>query len=182
MHSKTLVSKNYAKAIFKLAKQDKKLDQVASDLQKFAENFTDEFAAELNNPAISSSDLLKIIELVNQKIGIKGLAGDFLNVVFKNRKASYFREIHAQFINLVKEDSNILQVEVISANELSQSNLDEIENIVSKQSKGKKIEISQTLKAQILGGVQIKIGSNLIDASLKSQLDQLENELIGTIN
>lgn len=182
MHSKSLISRNYAKAIFKLAKEDKQIDKVSGDLQKFADNFTEEFASELNNPAISSSDLTKIIELINQKIGISGLASDFLNVVFKNRKAAYFKEIHKQFVNLVKEDNNILQVEVISASELSQDNLNDLKTIVSKQAKGKEIEISQTMKAQILGGIQIKIGSNLIDASLKSQLEDLQNELIGTIN
>ncbi len=182
MENQSLVSKNYAKALFRLAKKNNQIDQIIKDLEIFAKNFTKEFAAELNNPAISSSDLVKIVSLVNKKIGIDGLASDFLNVLFRNRKAAYFNNIHQEFIRLVKDDKNILQIEVISATKLNQESLEEIKAIIAKQNQGKEIEISQTLKAQILGGIQIKIGPNLIDASVKSQLDQLENQLIGTIN
>lgn len=182
MRKTNLVSRNYAKALFNLAKNANKIDEIASDLDKFANNFTPEFALELNNPAISSADLLKIITLVNEKIGISGLASDFLNVLFKNRKASYFQDIHGEFTRLIKDEKNILPVEVISTKELEEDTLEKVRAEISKQNEGKAIEISQTIKTQILGGIQIKIGSQLIDASVKSQLEKLENELIGTIN
>jgi F-type H+-transporting ATPase subunit delta len=182
MHKPSLVSKNYAKALFNIAKESKKIDEIASDLEKFAQNFSSEFILELNNPAISTADLLKVIALVNDKIGISGLAADFLNVVFKNRKISYLNDIHQEFAKLAKEHNNILQIEVISASELTQESLAKIKDAISKKYSEKKIEILQTVKSQILGGIQVKIGSNLIDASIKSQLDQIENELITTIN
>ncbi len=182
MQNQSLVSKNYAKALFKLAKKAGQIDEIVTDLEKFAKNFTTEFSAELNNPAISTADLVKIVAIVNEKIGIDGLASDFLNVLFRNRKVSCFNYIHSEFTKLVKEERNILPVELISTKKIGDENIEKIKSILSKQNKGKEIEISQTLKAQILGGIQIKIGSNLIDASLKSQLDQLENELIGAIN
>lgn len=176
------LSKNYAKALFNIAKESGKVDEVTSQLQKFADNFPPRFAAELKNPAISTNEFLAIAQEVTKKIGVSGLAADFVNVVFKNRKAHYFAAIFAQFISLTKQHNNILQIEIISATQVNDENIAKIKEVVSKQHEGKEIEVTQTIKKQILGGIQIKIGSNLIDASVKSQLDQLEDELIATIN
>lgn len=182
MNKVSLVAKNYAKALFKLAKNANKIDETSVDLDKFARNFTVDLSSELKNPAISTADLLRIVAIINERIGISGLTSDFLNVLFKNRKISYFQEVYREFTNLVKDDKNILQIEVITAKKIDEKSLEEIKKIVAKQNQGKEIEILQTLKTQILGGIQIKIGSNLIDASIKSQLDRLENELLGTVN
>lgn len=182
MHKPSLVAKNYAKALFNIAKDSGKVDEILAQLDKFAQNFTADFVAELNNPAIATSDLAKIIKLINEKIGVEGVAADFLNVVFKNRKAGHFNDIYQEFVSLTKAHKNILQIEVISATEINADSLNKIKEVIAKQHDGKEIEISQTVKSNILGGIQIKIGSNLIDASVKSQLDQIENELIATIN
>ena len=182
MNKVSLIAKNYAKALFKLAKNANEIDQAAIDLGKFAKNFTIDLSSELKNPAISTADLLKIVTIINKRIGISGLTSDFLSVLFRNRKISYFQEIHSEFTNLVKNEKNILQVEVITAKQIDEKSLEEIKAIIAKQNQGKEIEILQTLKTHILGGIQIKIGSNLIDASIKSQLDRLENELLSTVN
>lgn len=176
------LSKNYAKALFNIARDSNKIDEVAADLQKFANSFPKQFADELKNPAISSANFLKIAQALSEKIGINGLASDFLNVVFKNRKATYFADIFAHYVDLTKQHKNILPIEIIAASQIDNENIAKIKEIISQQYKGKEIEVTQTIKKQILGGVQIKIGSNLIDASVKSQLDQIEDELIATIN
>ena len=182
MQKANIISKNYAKALFNIAKDSGKIDEISQNLQKFADNFTSQFALELKNPAISTADLIKIVDQVIKQIGVTGVAADFLNVVFKNRKIAYLDEILQEYIQLVKAHQNILQIEVISADEISKENIEQIKKTISAQHDGKEIEVTQTIKKQILGGVQIKIGSNLIDASIKSQLDQLEDELIATIN
>ena len=81
-------------------------------------------------------------------------------------------------ILLIRKLRNILEVELISTEKLDKAEIEKIKASIGKQNFGKTIEIKETLKKEILGGLQIKIGSNLIDASLKNQISNIGKELI----
>ncbi len=176
------IAKNYAKALFKVAKKSNNIDKIRKELEIFNKSFTSDFAAELKNPAISRKDSVKIIKEVCSIISVSGVFVDFISVVAKNKRINLFGEINEEFNRIAKIEKNILEVEIISAQKLEDSQIANIKDVVSEQNKGKEIEIIQTVKSQILGGIQIKIGSNLIDASLRNQLERLKNQLILAVN
>lgn len=182
MQQGSIISKNYAKALFKVCKAQNKLEETENNFKKFIDNFSDQFFLELKNPAISKKDLVEIVNQISQKLNISGIFADFLSVVAENRRISLIKQINQEFIKLVKIENNILEVEIISANKLSSSQEDEVKKIIANKYQDKKIEIITDVKVNILGGLQIKIGSNLIDASLKNSLFNLRQDLINAIN
>ena len=171
----SLVAKNYAKALFGAAKDNNNIDKIAKEFDIFKKSFGTNFVNELQNPAISKADSIKIITEISKKLNIDKLLLNFLTNLSKNRRLGLFTQVYAEFIRLLKIEKNILEIELISNSTLEKSVIDSIKNIINKQHPNKSIEVRQTSKSEILGGLQIKIGSNLIDASLRNKLALIQS-------
>ncbi len=178
----SVVAKNYAKALFAAAKKGNTISQVASELENFRKNFSLDFARELKNPVIAKADSVKIIGEIAKKLNLSKLVADFLAVVTRNKRLNLFPEIYEDFTRLARLQQNILDVEVISTIKLERDHLESIKVTIKKNHPNKSIEVTETIRKEILGGLQIKIGSNLIDASLKNQLATINKKLIRAAN
>ena len=174
----SVVAKNYAKALFAAAKKSNALDKITEELENFRQSFSLDFARELKNPVISKVDSTKIINDIAKNLNLGKLLSDFLTAVTRNKRLNLFPEIYEEFTRLNKIQKNILEVELISTTKLEKAAIEKIRASVGKKHLGKIIEIKETIKKEILGGLQIKIGSNLIDASLKNQISNIGKELI----
>ena len=178
----SVVAKNYAKALFVAAKKSNSLDKVATELEVFKQNFSTSFAHELKNPVIAKNDLVRIISEVTKKFGLGALTSNFFASIIRNRRLNLFPEIYEDFVRLVKQDKNILEVEVITAAKTNKAQIDRVKVLIQKKYPEKTIAIKETVKEKIMGGIQIKIGSEVIDASLKNQLETLKKECLAAIN
>ena len=167
----SVVAKNYSKALFLAAKKSNSLDKVLSELEVFKENFSTSFAHELKNPVIAKNDLVRIISEVTKKFGLGALTSNFFASIIRNRRLNLFPEIYEEFNRMVLEYKKILEIEVLSTVNI---NIDNIKKLFEKSYPDKKILIKHILSPKILGGLQIKIGSKIIDASLKNQLEQIK--------
>ena len=177
MSQASAISRNYARALFAVAQEGKIIDKIADNLESFKAKFSEEFARELQNPVISKNDLVGIMEEINKEFSFEDAFSNFLLTLASNKRISLFLDIYAEFILLLKNHKNILDVEVIFANKLEKAQLDKIKAVIEKQHSGKTIEIKETLNPKILGGFQVKIGSSIVDASLKNQIFSLKQEL-----
>jgi F-type H+-transporting ATPase subunit delta len=178
----SVVAKNYSKALFLAAKKNNSLDKVAGELEIFKENFSTSFAHELKNPVIAKNDLVKIISQVSEKFKLGNLTSNFFASIIRNRRLNLFPEIYEEFSRLIKLEKNILEVELISPAKTNKEQLEKVKNFVEKKYPGKKVAIKEVVQRQIMGGLQIKIGSELIDVSLKNQLESLKKECLAAIN
>jgi F-type H+-transporting ATPase subunit delta len=172
-----LIAKKYALAAFNMAKKDNLLDQFLVDLKKFSEFFSSATIKEISNPAISKTNLEKIVVELGEKLSLNNKVLHFLSVVAAARRIADIKYVQQHFAKLVKIEKNILEVEVISAVQLDAEILQEVKSSLQKKHSGLTIEIKQIIKKDILGGLVIKIGSNMIDASLKRQLSALKISL-----
>ncbi len=178
----SVIAKNYAKALLAGAQKSNSVDKISKELDIFKQNFSTSFAHELKNPVISKNDLVKIIQEVTGKFNLSTLSSNFFASIVRNRRLNLFPEIYEEFSRLVKQQKNILEVEVITAVKSDEIHLERVKSIVEKKYPGKVIAIKETLKGKILGGFQVKIGSEVIDVSLKNQLDNLEKVCVAAIN
>jgi F-type H+-transporting ATPase subunit delta len=172
----SVVAKNYAKALFVAAKKSGTLDKVAAELDVFKQNFSTSFAHELKNPVIAKNDLVRIIQEVTKKFALGALTSNFFASIVRNRRLNLFPEIYEEFSRLLKQQKNILEVELIVAIKPEREHVDKVKALVEQKYPGRIIAIKETVKEKILGGFQVKIGSEVIDASLKNQLDSLAKE------
>jgi F-type H+-transporting ATPase subunit delta len=178
----SVVAKNYAKALFLATKKADIVEKTLSELELFKQNFSVSFAHELKNPVISKNDLDKIIQDVADKFNLGKLTSNFFSSIVRNRRLHLFPEIYEEFARLVRMQKNILDVELIVVSKPEESQLNRIKSLIEKKYPDKNISIKIIKKEKILGGLQIKIGSEVIDASLQNQLNKLSKEFLSAIN
>lgn len=171
-----LLAKQYSLAALNVAKKLNLLDVFESDLQKLSAAFSKEMLRDLSNPVISKDALIAVVSDLAAKLSLNENVTGFLKVVAENKRISNIKQIAQSFSDLIKSEKNILEVEVISASDLDEQSLVEIKELLAKKYSGKNIQIKKSIKKDILGGVQIKIESMLIDASLKQQLINLNQQ------
>jgi F-type H+-transporting ATPase subunit delta len=172
-----LIARKYARAAFGVAKNLGLLDQFFADLNKFANALSDAIIEELANPAISREDLAMVVAQMAQKLSLHEQVIKFLEVVAAARRINISRTINEDFAHLYKKEKKILEAEVFSVDKLSDDEIKSIKSVLEKKYNSAAVEITQTIKKDILGGVVVKIGSFMIDTSLKSQLINLEAQL-----
>ena len=178
----SVVAKNYAKALFLAARKSNIIDRVSGELDVFKQNFSTSFAHELKNPVIAKNDLALIIKEVTEKFGLGALTSNFFASIVRNRRLNLFPEIYEEYSRLTKQFKNILEVEVITVVRIQKDHLDKIKLLVAKKYPGKTIAIREVLREKILGGFQVRVGSEVIDASLKNQLEKLGKQCIAAVN
>ncbi|NBX52134.1 MAG: ATP synthase F1 subunit delta [Proteobacteria bacterium] len=175
----SVIAKTYAKTLFLASKNNNSIDKISEELEVFRKNFSNSFAQELKNPVISKNDMIKIINEVTSRFKLGNLTSNFFASIVKNRRLNLFPEIHEEFNRMARDYKKILEVEVVSTVGL---NIENIKILLEKSYPDKKILLKHTLSPKILGGLQIKIGSKVIDASLKNHLEQIQKECLSAIN
>lgn len=182
MLKSSVIARNYAKALFSAAKKENAVDKVAAELEVFKNHFSEDFANELQNPVISKNDLVKIMEEITQKFSFDQIVSGFFLTLADNKRLNLFLEVYKEFSVLLKKQKNILEAEITFAVEPDAAQLNQIKSLIEKKHSDKVIEVKKTINPQILGGFQVRIGSDVIDASLKNQLLNLSKEFASAIN
>jgi F-type H+-transporting ATPase subunit delta len=177
----SVVAKNYAKALFVAARKNNSVDKTVAELDVFKQNFSTSFAHELKNPVIAKNDLVRIITEVTQKFGLGALTSNFFASIVRNRRLNLFPEIYEEFSRLVKFQKNILEVEVTTAVKIEKEQIDRIRALIAKKYSDKTVIIRESIKENILGGFQVRVGSEVIDASLKNQLEKIKKSCLAAV-
>ena len=168
---------SYANSAFSFAKKNDLVAVFESELNKISQNLSEDFTKELSNPTISKDSLSEIAIDIGKKLKLSTDIVNFLKIIIKNRRISLISEISNRFTEIFKKEQNIITAKIYVANKISEQYIEKIKSVISKRYQGKKIEAEQIIKKDILGGVMIKVGSELIDSSLKNTLYQLQAEL-----
>ncbi len=171
----------YAQAMYSGAEQDGELSAFhknAKTLLNLINDGVEEFSI-INNPIGEIKDKYIILDEVIKKLKFCNSMGNFLKVLAQNHRLNLLEIILKQFISLYNDKHNIAEVDVTTVIELSS---EQDKRLKSKLSDifNKKIEINYIINPEIVGGLVIKYGTNLIDVSIKHKLDTLEKIMKGT--
>jgi F-type H+-transporting ATPase subunit delta len=169
------IAGRYAVALFELANEAKSLDAVSADLDRFVA-LLDE-SADLDqlcrNPVFTSEEQEKAISAVLAKAKIGGLAANFLKLVASKRRLFLARAMVAAFRALVAEKKGIVAAEVTVAAPLSDKNRKAVLEALQTTA-GQSIALTERVDPAIIGGLVVKMGSKMIDASLKTKLNAMK--------
>lgn len=170
----------YAGALFDLAKDQKALDQVQGDLSglKGLLEESADLTRLIESPAISKEDQVKALTAIAKKAGASELTTKFLGLLADKRRAFALPAVIDAYAALLAEEKGEVQAEVISAIELSEEQANDVQEKISK-SVGKTVTMTQRVDPSLLGGLVVRVGSRMIDASLKTKLHQLELAMKG---
>lgn len=181
----TEVSRRYAKALFDIAKEKSLEQNMFKEVNDILEIIISEerFKKLLESPVLSSKDQKLMIEMVfsvndKKKIIVSEQIFKFFKVIASNRRLNILKSVLYSFSNLVKSMNQEVNVKVTSAVQLNEKNLLQIKGIFSNRTK-KQINIISYVDKSIIGGIILQIGSNLIDASVKSKILKINNVIKG---
>ena len=168
----------YATALFELALEAGMIDAVSSDLDRFEVllNANPDLMHLVRSPVFASEDQLRALAAVLEKVEIGGLAGNFLKTITANRRLFAVRDILRAFRAQVARHKGEIRAQVAVAEPLSDAHrkaLGETLNSVT----GKDVAIDLTVDPALIGGLTVKLGSRMIDASLRTKLNAIRHAM-----
>jgi F-type H+-transporting ATPase subunit delta len=166
----------YAGALFELALEDKAVDTVKADLEQFdalVASSTD-LTRLVRSPVFGVEDQLKALSAILDKAGIKGLAANFLRVITTNRRLFALRDIVRGYRALVARHKGEVSAQITVAEKLSDTNLDALKGALKSVTGGKDIDLDIKIEPAIIGGLIVKIGSRMVDSSLRTKLNAIK--------
>jgi F-type H+-transporting ATPase subunit delta len=174
------MAQRYATALFELALEANSLDPVAADLARF-----DALLAEspdlrrlVRSPVFTAAEQSNAVAAVLDRAGIAALAAQFLKVVTANRRLFAVRDIIRAFRLLVAEHKGEASAEVTVAEPLSDHHLAEITSVLHAVT-GKDVKLIVLVEPAIIGGLVVKLGSRMVDTSLRTKLNALRHAMKG---
>lgn len=169
------VAGRYATALFELAAEEKNIDAVSADLDRFDALVADseDLARLVRVPVFTAEEQLAAISAILDKAGIGGTAGNFLRLVASKRRLFLVREIIKAYRSLVEQSRGVVRAEVTLAEQPSEKVLQEIKASLAGAAKGGEIVLDVKVNPAILGGIVVKLGSRLVDASLRYKLNSI---------
>ena len=174
-----LVSKTYGDALFELAKEQDKMDDLAKEVKLvqtvLAQN--PEFSKLMNHPKVGKDEKLQVVKEVFDTRVDKELVG-FLRLVVEKDRYNEIDEILSYFIDKVKEEKQIGVAHVTSAVKLSEIQKKLVEEKLIETTSYKEMEMNFAIDESLIGGLVIRIGDKVVDSSIKSKLSELTKQLM----
>jgi len=172
------VSGRYATALFELARDQKSVDAVKADLDKFDAMLADspDLLRLVRSPVFAADAQLKALDAVLAKAGIGGIAANFLKVLTTNRRLFAVADVIRAFRALVARFKGEATAEVTVAEPLSDKNLDALKAALKSVS-GKDVDLNVKIDPSIIGGLVVKLGSRMVDTSLRTKLNSIKTAM-----
>jgi len=170
----------YATALFELSDEQKQLDQVAKDLNTIGTmlNESEDLRRLIHSPVIPREDQQKAMQALLDKVNIGQLTCKFIGVTVDNRRLFSLPTMIKGYFALLAKARGEAKAEVVSAKPLSDAQRNAIVDSL-KQAVGSKVSLDARVDKELLGGLIVKIGSRMVDTSLKTKLAQLRLTMKG---
>lgn len=170
----------YATALFELARDSNAIDTVAGSLKTVAAALDEggDFAALTTNPLVGREAGAKAIVAVANVMGLDPLTTNFLGVLARNRRLAALRNVVRDFGVLVAAHRGEATAQVTAAHPLNDAQVAQLKQKL-KAGLGRDVAVDLRIDPSILGGLIVKVGSKMIDSSLKTKLDTLSLAMKG---
>ena len=170
------IAQVYSRSLFEVAKEQDKLDAIRDQLGQFTDALNDnrDLQVFLFSPYFSTVEKKEGLHKVLD--GADPAFGNFLDLlVEKHRMPALFR-IRRQFEERWQEENRLLPVQVTSAIELDDETVEQISSRIAEQT-DRRIELSTEVNPEILGGIVLRVGNSILDASIRNRLEQVRRQL-----
>jgi F-type H+-transporting ATPase subunit delta len=172
------IASRYADALFDLAREAHALDAVEREMAAIRKAIgqSADLRSFLRSPIYDSDDQARAIAKISEKAGFSPLSRDFIGLVARNRRLFALDAMASAFLAKMAAHRGEVTAEAISAAPLSEDQTKrlrgEIERVV-----GKAVNLNARVDPELLGGLVVKVGSKMIDSSLKTKLSRLKSVL-----
>jgi F-type H+-transporting ATPase subunit delta len=170
------IAQVYARSLFEAAKEQDKLDEIREELGMFADAVAESHDLQVFffSPYLSTAEKEE-----GMRRAIEGADEAFLNfldLVVENHRMPVIFRIRREFDELWEQENQLLPVQVTSAVPLDDAIVEEIGSTIGEQT-GKQVELSSHVDPDILGGIVVRVGNSILDASIRNRLEQLRKQV-----
>jgi F-type H+-transporting ATPase subunit delta len=169
------VAGRYATALFELALEAKALDQVAADLNRFGEALDafEDLVRLVKSPVFSAEEQGRALAAILQELKIEGLTRNFLLLVAKNRRLFATPDMIHAFRAMLARHRGEMGASVIAATKLTETQVTALKQALT-AALGKNVMLEERVDPTLLGGLVVKVGSRMVDSSLRTRLNSLK--------
>ena len=169
------LAERYAAALFDLADERRMLDEVAANLRELRAMLqgSGDFLRLIRSPILSRDQQTKAIGMVAERAGLSQLVRDFLAVVARNRRLFAVPAMIEAFLAKLAARRGEVIAEVFAAQPLSEAQL-AVLNEQLRRSIGSRVSVDVRVDPGLIGGLVVKLGSRMVDGSIKSKLQRLQ--------
>ena len=166
----------YARSLFEVAQEQGKLDDVREQLGEFADvlDGNQEMQVFFFSPYFSTPEKEEGLDKV--VTGAEPIVDNFLSLLIEKHRMPTVFAVRRVFDELWRQENQLLPVEITSAIELDKKTVKQIGDRIGEET-GQKIELSERVDPDILGGLVVRVGNSIIDSSIRARLDSLRKQV-----
>jgi ATP synthase F1 delta subunit len=166
----------YARSLFEAADDQDKLDEVREQLGQFADALDGDRRLQVFffSPYFSTQE--KVEGLRRTIDGAEPIFLNFLELLLENHRMPALFRIRREYDRLWKDRNRLLPVSVTSAVELDEETVRNIGDRIAEQT-GRRVELSSSVQPDILGGIVVQVGNQVLDASIRNRLETLRKQV-----
>ncbi len=173
------VKNSYSQALFELASEENSTIDIENQVFSILEliNKSSDFNELIKDPTNKIEDQLKVIETISNQFKFSELLKKFLSFVVSKRRFFYIEKILKDFVSICSNSRGEIQAELFAAKSLNENEINKIKNELASNF-GSNIKLNYKNDPSLIGGLIIKVGSTMIDTSIKNKLQQIEKKMI----
>jgi F-type H+-transporting ATPase subunit delta len=170
------IARVYARSLFEVAKEQDKLDVVREQLGQFADaldgspDMSTFFFAPYFSTAEKEEGLGKLLD------GVDPVVENFLKLMIENHRVPAIFRVRREFESLYDEENKLLPVTITSAVELDEATVKSIGDAIGQQT-GQQIQLTSIVDPDVLGGLIVRVGNSILDASIRNRLENLRRSV-----
>ena len=169
----------YAQALYQLALEQGSTDKVAADLTSFAAMIAEsaDLARLVRSPVFSSQEQVKALDALFARASLTGIAANFIKLVATKRRLFAIGDMMVNYARLHDAARGVTRADVTVAEPLSAVHLEALKSALLQVTGGKSVDVAVKVDPEIVGGIVVKLGSRMIDDSLKTKLNSIRTRM-----
>ena len=170
------IAQVYGRSLFEVAREQGKLDELREQLSQFADALDQnrELAVFFFSPYFSTKEKQEALGHALQ--GADPALENFLDLLIENHRMPAIFRIRQQYERLWEEENRMLPVEITSAIELDQATTEDLGRKIGERT-GHKVKLAARVDPDIIGGIVVRVGNSILDASIRTRLEQLRRQV-----
>jgi F-type H+-transporting ATPase subunit delta len=170
----------YASALFDLARDQRQIDAVSRSLDVLSQAMVDsrDFAEVVDSPVVSREEASSALAALAPQLGLDPITTNFVGVLARNGRKGQLRSVIRAFGRLAAEHRGETVAEVTTARPLNDDQIGQLKQQLRTRA-GREVSIDAAVNPEILGGIVVKLGSQMIDASIRTKLNRLASAMKG---
>ena len=174
----TSVAARYATAVYDIAKDSKSVKALENDIDvlQSALSQSADFGALISSPVYTREEQETAISALASKMGLSATMANTLSLMAQKRRLFVVPQLLSTLRDIIAEDKGEVTADVVSAKALTKTQADKLAKTL-KASTGKTVTLNASVDESLIGGLVVKVGSRMIDTSIRAKLNSLQNAM-----